>query len=140
MEGDDNWRAWILLVTMLAVHVWDELVTGFLPFYNQTVISLRQLVGFLPMPTFSFEVWITGLTALVVMLLLMVQVVERGGRAMRWLAGFLSVVMIANALGHLGGSLYLSQWLPGATSSPLLLASAIWMLHRVRAGSWENRV
>jgi len=76
----------------------------------------------------------------VVTLLLMVQVVERGGRAIRWFAGFLSIVMIGNALGHLAGSLYLRWWMPGATSSPLLLASALWMLHRVRTGAWKNAV
>jgi hypothetical protein len=140
VDRDDNWRAWILLVVMLAVHVWDELISGFLPFYNQVVIALRRSLGFFPMPTFSPEVWIAGLTVLVVTLLLMVQVVERGGRAIRWFAGLLSIVMIGNGLGHLAGSLYLGWWLPGATSSPLLLASAIWMLQRVRTGAWTIAV
>lgn len=137
---DDNWRAWLLLATMLALHVWDELLSDFLPFYNHLVLELRASLGVFPMPTFSHPVWIAGLALLVIALLMMVPLVERGGRAVRWFAGLVSLVMILNALGHLGGSLYFGRWLPGATSSPLLMVSALWMLHRVINGAWENRV
>ncbi|MEJ2132821.1 MAG: HXXEE domain-containing protein [Gammaproteobacteria bacterium] len=137
---DENGRAWLLFATMLALHVWDELLSDFLPFYNHLVLELRASFGVFPMPTFSLPLWIAGLTLLVVALLMMVPLVERGGRAVRWFAGFVSLVMILNALGHLGGSLYFDRWLPGATSSPLLLLSALWMLHRVVNGAWENRV
>ena len=140
MEDEDNWRAWLLLAVLLAIHVWDEHLTGFLPFYNSVVTELRATLGFFPMPTFTYPVWITGLTILVVVLLLMVPLVERGGRSIRWFAGFLSVVMIFNGLGHLGGSLYFGRWLPGTTSAPLLLIASIWMLQRVINGSWGNRV
>lgn len=32
--------------------------------------------------------------------------------------------MFLNGFGHLAGSLYFQRWLPGVTSSPLLLAAS----------------
>jgi hypothetical protein len=45
--------------------------------------------------------------------------------------------MLANALGHLGGSAYFGRRLPGFWSSPVLMAASLWMLQRVISGSWQ---
>ncbi len=53
--------AWLSLVSAVALHVCDEAITDFLPFYNQMVINLKERLGFFPAPTFSFEAWLGGL-------------------------------------------------------------------------------
>jgi uncharacterized integral membrane protein len=47
---------------------------------------------------------------------------------MRPLAIVFSVFMILNALGHMVGTLWLGQIVPGTYSSPVLLAAAILLL------------
>ena len=58
-------RAWVALTIALTAHVADEALTGFLDVYNPIVRSMRDRVGWFPMPTFTFEVWIAGLCAAV---------------------------------------------------------------------------
>ena len=54
--------AWLLLTITLAVHVVDEAVHDFLSTYNPIVRSVRERLPLLPLPTFSFGVWLAGLT------------------------------------------------------------------------------
>lgn len=122
--------AWLLLVTALALHVLDEATTGFLPFYNELVQDLREQLGFFPMPTFTFPVWIGGLVTLIAVCYLVTPVVARGGLVIRVLTIAFGVIMIANALGHLLGSVYFGRLLPGFWSSPLLLPAAVWVVVR----------
>lgn len=63
MLNNRNVLAWLLLVTALALHVFDEATTGFLPLYNEVVLGLRERLGFFPMPTFTFPGWIGGLVS-----------------------------------------------------------------------------
>jgi hypothetical protein len=118
-------RAWLLLVGALALHVIDEALTGFLAFYNPMVLSIRSRIGWFPMPTFSFGMWLGGLIALIIVLASLAPVVHRGGTAIRIVTAVFAVLMFLNGLGHLGGSLYFGRWLPGATSAPLLLAASV---------------
>jgi hypothetical protein len=120
-------RAWLLLAFAIALHVTDEALTGFLPVYNETVQSLR-----LPLPTFTFAVWITGLAGGV---LLMLAVAPAFGRNRVWtirVAWVLGILMVANAIGHTAGTVYFARPMPGFWSSPLLLAAALGMLNQAR--------
>ena len=54
-------RAWIFLTIALALHVLDEAVHDFLSIYNPAARALRDRLPFLPLPTFSFGVWLGGL-------------------------------------------------------------------------------
>lgn len=58
-------RAWLLLMTAIALHVADEAFTGFLPFYNQSVTDLKLRLGYFPMPTFDHELWLGELIVLI---------------------------------------------------------------------------
>jgi hypothetical protein len=40
-----NAFVWFLMVTAVGIHVIDEAVTGFLPFYNEQVLALRVRRG-----------------------------------------------------------------------------------------------
>ncbi len=130
MLKNRNVLAWLLMVTALALHVFDEAITGFLPFYNEVVLGLRERLGFFPMPSFTFPEWIGGLVTLICACYLLTPVVAGGGRAIRALTTVFGILMIGNALGHLLGSLYLGRVLPGFWSSPLLLPAAVWVVVR----------
>ena len=125
-------RAWLVLVAVLAVHVADEALTGFLDFYNPLVQRIRGVVPWFPMPTFTFQLWLVGLAGLVVALTLLTPVVRRGGIFASFASWLLSGIMLLNGLGHLTGSVYFHRWLPGATSAPLLLAASLLLM-------WETR-
>ena len=134
-------RAWLLLCFALAVHVADEALTGFLSVYNPTVHALTQTVPWLPLPIFTFEVWITGLALAVAALLLLTPWIAQGGRGARPAAYLFAGLMLTNALGHTTGtiagrtveSIRFARPMPGFYSSPLLLAASVLLLVRLRA-------
>lgn len=130
---------WLALVVSVAVHVLDEALTGFLPFYNDIVEQLQERLGFFPFPTFTFRVWLGGLVVAVGLGLLATPLVSKGGAAVRIVTTFVGVVMIANASTHLLGSLYFSRIIPGALSAPLLLVTSVGLLRQGVRGDWERR-
>lgn len=134
-----NRTVWLLMVLAVALHVVDEAVTGFLPFYNAQVLALRARLGLFPAPTFTFPVWITGLALAVAMGLALTPLVARGGRVIRVVCGALALLMVANACGHTLGSLYAGRLLPGFWSSPVLLVTSAWMAARVLGGEWRRK-
>lgn len=117
--------AWISLAVAIALHVTDEALTGFLPLYNSIVHSLQESYSWIPLPTFSFPVWITGLSLGVLILLGLSPLVFAGKRALRPAAYFLGILMVANAVGHIGASFYWGEAVPGVYSSPILLMAAL---------------
>lgn len=122
---DRHMLAWLGLVGALAVHVVDEAFTDFLGFYNPLVLSIRSQIAWFPMPTFTFWVWFAGLAVLVLVLAVLAPAVRRGLTGTGFASWVLSVIMFMNGVGHLAGSIYFEKWLPGATSSPLLLAASL---------------
>jgi hypothetical protein len=129
-------RAWLYLVAALGGHVVDEALTGFLDFYNPLILQLRERLGFWPVPTFTFGVWLAGLIAAVIILALLTPAVRRGAPGTSVLSWVFAVIMLGNGFAHLAGSVYYRRWLPGATSAPLLLIAAIAL---VRATSARTR-
>jgi hypothetical protein len=125
-------QAWFLLVAILATHVVDEAATGFLGFYNPLVLSIRGRVHWLPLPTFTFGIWLAGLSLLVIALALMGRMVRRGAAGTQVASWGLAAIMFLNGVGHLGGSLFFHRWLPGTTSAPLLVAASFWLGLRTR--------
>ncbi len=131
-----NSTAWFLLVIAIAIHVFDETMSDFLSFYNPTVLALREQLGFFPFPTFSYEVWLGGLIAGLVLILAVTPLVARSGRIMKYITAVFGILMILNSLIHLLGSLYSGKIIPGTLSSPLLLAVSLWVVHRAVRGEW----
>lgn len=124
--------AWVLLSVALGVHVADEAITDFLPLYNSIAGSIRETYGWIPLPTFSFSVWLTGLMAGILILLSVSPLVFAGSRIFRPVSYFLGTLMVLNALAHIGGSIYLGELAPGTLSSPILLIAAIALLVATR--------
>lgn len=128
---------WIALTMALALHVTDEALTNFLAIYNPTVLAIRRRVPLLPLPTFTFRVWLSGLVFGVILLLALSPFAFRGARWMMFASYVLGGFMIANGLQHIAGSIYMGRPMPGVYSSPLLLICSIYLLLSVRH---RNRV
>jgi hypothetical protein len=125
-------HAWLALVAALALHVVDEALTGFLEFYNPLVLSIRSQVPWFPMPTLTFEDWMTLLVVVLIVLTLFALVVRRGGVIPRLASWIFATIMLLNGIAHLAGSVYFDRWLPGATTAPLMIAGSIWLFRATR--------
>jgi hypothetical protein len=121
-------RAWIAQALALAVHVTDEALSGFLDYYNPSLIAIKQRVPWLPLPTFTFDTWIAGLTTGIILLLCLTPFVYRGSRWIGIVALPLGVLMTLNGIAHITTSIYAGRLLPGVYSSPLLICCSLWLL------------
>ena len=97
--------AWLALAAALAIHVADEALTDFLAVYNPTVLRIRARFPWIPLPTFSFRVWLVGLAAAVALLFSLSPVAFRGDRWIVVAAIPLAMIMVGNGLGHMVSSL-----------------------------------
>jgi len=119
---------WLILCLSLAIHVAEEALTGFLPAYNLAARAIRGLFPFLPIPTLSLAGWLFATIGLVAALTALAPLAYRGAPAMRVATVGLSLVLLANVSGHVGGSLFAGQPMPGIYSTPLLAAAGIYGL------------
>jgi hypothetical protein len=124
--------AWLGLCGSFIAHVIDEALTDFLSFYNPAVAALKERMPFFPMPTFTFQVWLTMLVMANAVLLLLSVFAFRGARWMRPLSFAFAGIMFLNGLLHLTGSLFLGRILPGVYSAPLLLLASSFLILRAR--------
>ena len=137
---NQNALAWAALMVALGLHVIDEALTDFLPFYNHVVRVLQERFGFFPMPTFSFDIWLGGLIFLILLGFALTPLVARGGRVMRVVTTLIGGLMVFNALGHMLWSACLGRLLPGFWSSPILLVASLWVAVRgTRRESWQRK-
>src|SRR2546429_7082810 len=123
--------AWAALCAGFAIHVADEALTDFLSVYNPMVRAIRARFPFLPLPTFTFRVWLTGLVLAVVVLASLSPFAFWDAGWMRPIAYAFGIVMTGNGLLHLAGSVYMRKAMPGLYSAPLLLAAALYLLASV---------
>jgi hypothetical protein len=114
----------------------DEGLGGFLGVCNSLVRSLHARLAFFPFPTFTFKVWLTGLTLAVWLPLALSVLAFRGARWMIPLAFVFAALMLLNGLAHIGGSLYMQHSMPAVYSAPPLLAGSVYLL----AQAWAQRV
>jgi hypothetical protein len=122
-------NAWAALCVAFALHVVDEAANDFLFWYNPNALALRARVQWLPVPVFTFRVWIAGLTVVVLGLAALTPLVRRGRRWLIPLAYLYGIIHVANAIGHITVSIAGRWFAPGVYSSPILLAAAAWLLY-----------
>ena len=120
--------AWLVLLGAFSLHVLDEALTGFLDFYNPLVLRVRERWASFPMPTFTFEGWMTMLVIVLTVLALFTFAVKRGAPGASVASWLFAGIMAVNGAAHLVGSAYFGRWLPGATSAPLLVAAAWYLI------------
>ena len=124
--------AWVSLSLALAIHVVDEALNDFLSVYNPFVTAIKEKSGYIPLPTFNFYVWMTGLVvAILVLFLLSPYVFQRAGWMIP-LAVFFGVLMFFNGIIHIFGTFYLGYKIPGVYSSPLLIICSIYLIFNIR--------
>jgi hypothetical protein len=119
--------AWIFLSLALTLHVVDEALTDFLSVYNPAVQAIRKRFPFLPLPTFTFRVWLAGLCLGVLVAFGLSFLAFRGSRLAIVVAYPVAVLMFANGIGHIVASLYRRRAMPGVYSSPLLVAASAYL-------------
>lgn len=118
-----------MFVCAVALHVADEAKHDFLATYNPSVRAIRAKLPFLPIPTFTFRVWLTLLISGIVLALSLSPLAFHGNHWLRLAARVLAIAVgVLNAGLHLVSSAYLRRWMPGTYSSPVLLASAVYLL------------
>jgi hypothetical protein len=127
-EGSRFGLAWVTLCAALAIHVADEAVTGFLSVYNPAARAIRERVPFLPLPTFTFGIWLGGLVVAVIGLASLSPFAFAKAAWMAVPSSAIAVLMLGNGALHIGASLYRRQFMPGVYSAPLLIAAAAWVL------------
>ncbi len=124
--------AWLALCAAFAIHVADEALTDFLSVYNPTVQAIRARFPFLPIPTFTFRVWITGLVVAVIALASLTPLARRGAPGLRPVAYVFGIVMAGNGMLHTVASIIARRAVPGVYSAPLLVAAAAYLIVSVR--------
>jgi len=105
------------------------------------VHEIRGRFTWLPIPTFTFNTWLTLLIVGIVILLSLSFFAYRGSRWLRPFAYFYSIAMMGNGAGHVLASLQLRTFAPGVYSSPLLLAASAYLfttLRRTRSDHTDN--
>ena len=132
--------SWLLLCAANALHVLDEATHNLLAVYNPSVMALLEHVPWLPLPVFTFKPWITGLVIAIVFLFSLSPFLSRNARWIRQFAYVVSILMIANGLQHILGtilgrtvaSVHFPRPMPGFYSSPILICASIYMLIQLR--------
>jgi len=124
--------AWLALCIALGIHVADEALSDFLSVYNPAVRAIRARFPFLPLPTFTFPVWLGGLITVTILLFALSPAAFRGEAGMRPAAYVFGLVMAGNGLLHVVGSVYMRKAMPGVYSAPLIFGAAIYLLASVR--------
>lgn len=131
-------RAWLTLTGALVLHVADEAAHDFLSVYNPAVRALRETIPWLPLPTFSFGIWLTGLVLAVMVLFVFTPVAVHGRRWIIVAALVYAFLMLGNGTLHLAYSVYSRAPMPGVWSAPLLLAAAGWLWLEARRARRES--
>lgn len=121
--------SWLILVLCLSLHVIDEALNHFLELYNPIVLKIRESIPFIPLPTFTFKTWITGLSILIIVLFFLTPLVYKRDKFIIRVIQIFSILMIFNGLGHIIGSIYYSKIIAGMVSSPLLIIASIYLLY-----------
>lgn len=120
--------AWIAFALAVALHVADEAAHDFLSVYNPNALKIRRRFH-VPIPVFTFPVWLGGLIAGVCLLLLLSPLAFHGVYWIRVVALPLGILVgVGNGVAHLGSSLYYHRKMAGVLSSPVLLLTGGWLL------------
>jgi Protein of unknown function with HXXEE motif len=119
--------AWVLLSIALTLHVTDEALTDFLSVYNPAVQAIRKRIPFVPLPIFTFRVWLAGLCLGILVAFALSVLAFRGARLALMLAYPVAILMFGNGIGHILASLYRRRVMPGTYSSPLLVAASVYL-------------
>lgn len=124
-------RAWLLLCSVLVIHVAEEASTGFLNVFSPLILKTGAFFG-LSIVMSRYVIWLSVIATLVAVLFALTPLVYRGKRWLVKGSYILAVLMIGNASLHLSSPLLLGYFLLGEFTSPLLIAASIWLVIRAK--------
>jgi len=135
--------AWLLLCLSFATNILDEVLNGFLDYYNATVLTLYGHFSWFPRIDLTFREWLIRVLVADAILLSLTPLAYRNSRYLRPLAYFFGVIMLlsacgaifASVLGRTVPSVHFAGMAPGTYSSPLILAASIYLLWRLRSSA-----
>jgi hypothetical protein len=134
--------AWFLLCLAFGAHIWDEAVHGFLDYYNATILTLWAHFPWFPKIDMEFRPWLTGVSGVAIVLLLLTPFAYRNARWLRPLAYLFAGLQLLNGvahvvvtiLGHTVPSVVFDGPAPGFYSAPLLIAFSLFLFWQLRNG------
>jgi hypothetical protein len=128
-------RPWLALCFALAAHLAEQAHVGFLPVYNDAVRAVGSLLPIVSKPGLVLAVGMWLAVGLVGAFTALLPYAYRGSRWMRLATIGLSLIVLANVTGYIGGSTLAGSLLPGMYTLPLLLGTGIYAL--VVAWRWS---
>ncbi len=120
-------QAWLALTVALTFHVIEGALRNYLDFYNPLAMSLRDMMLWTWMPTFTFAAWIGGWIVILAALYGMTWFAAYAVRWMVWFAIAYAEVIFLFAAAKLGFAIYLQKAIPGVYTAPLLLIASSWL-------------
>ncbi|MCS7043212.1 MAG: hypothetical protein NZR01_10505 [Bryobacteraceae bacterium] len=133
-------QSWLALTVSLTLHVAEGAVRDYLAFYNPLAMSLRDMMLWTWMPTFTFAAWLGGWIAILAVLYGMAWFAAYARGWMVWAALAYAEVMFLYAAAKLGFAVYLEKGIPGIYTAPLVLAASGWLtLEALAALRQRNR-
>ncbi len=120
-------QAWLALTFALTLHVLEGALRNYLDFYNPLAMSLRDMLLWTWMPTFTFAAWIGGWIVILGVLYGMTWFASYAVRWVVWFAFAYAEVIFLFAAAKLGFAIYLQKAIPGAYTAPLLLIASCWL-------------
>ena len=110
------------------MHVIDEAIFNFLPFYNSVVMNAKEKFSFFPFPDFTYQTWLSGLIILLIILYFLSIFAFQLKRWIIFSSLFFSVIMFLNGVLHIVASIYFNRPIGGVYSSPILIIASILLL------------
>ena len=124
----DRWTAaWLVLSLALASHVADEMINGSFAFYRDLADFFATYFPVVKLPAFRPELWAINLSGASLVLIGMTWLVYRRQGPMRLASFVVAGFATANAVLHIVMSVALGHVMPGALTSPLVLAAALFL-------------
>lgn len=124
-----NWqRSWLGVALALGMHVVDEAMHSFLDWYNPIADSLQVQLGIPFPPTFTFPIWLGGLTLLVLTCVAVTPFFQPRRRWLVPIAVAWGVIHTGNGLLHIIASINAGRMVPGTWTAPLLLLTAPYLI------------
>jgi len=120
-------QAWLALTLAFTLHVAEGALRDYLAFYNPLAMSLRDMLLWTWMPTFTFAAWLGGWIAVLAALYGLVWFAAAPARWVVWFAIAYAEIGFLYAVAKLAFAFYLQKAIPGAYTAPLLVIASSWL-------------
>ncbi|MEJ5368603.1 MAG: hypothetical protein WHT08_09805 [Bryobacteraceae bacterium] len=120
-------HAWLALTFALTLHVAEGALRDYLAFYNPLAMSLRDMLLWTWMPTFTFAAWLGAWIAILAALYGLVWFAAAPARWVVWFAIVYAEIAFLYGAAKLAFAFYLEKAIPGVYTAPLLVIASSWL-------------